>query len=279
MSDRDFEELSAGHALHALTPEEERALTDALAADPARRALVDADADSAALLAETVTEVVPPPALRDALLARIVATPQDAPDVTPDETSEAALDVTPDAAPDVTGDAAPAVTPDAATAAPAASPVPARRGWGPRAWFALAASIALVLVVGGAVTVVSSQLALPASVVALERIESASDARVAAASLAGGGEATLHWSESLGEAVLVSDGLPSISSDQTFELWYVRDGAAISAGLFSAEGDDATAVLSGTVRDGDVVAVTVEPAGGSPDGAPTTDPIVTIDTA
>ena len=47
-----------------------------------------------------------------------------------------------------------------------------------------------------------------------------------------GGEATVHWSESVGKAVLVSDGLPSIAEDESYELWFVRDGGPISAGTF-----------------------------------------------
>ena len=42
--------------------------------------------------------------------------------------------------------------------------------------------------------------------------------------LTDGGEVTAHWSESLGKAVLVSDGLPTIADDESFELWFVRDG-------------------------------------------------------
>ncbi len=90
---------------------------------------------------------------------------------------------------------------------------------------------------------------------------------------------TAHWSESVGKAVLVSDGLPAIADDEAFELWFVRDGAAISAGTFTAEGGTATALLDGAIETGDVIAITVEPAGGSPTGQPTTDPIVAIETA
>jgi anti-sigma-K factor RskA len=252
MNDREFDDLSAGDALHALSPDDQRALEAALVTDPRRRERLDADAAAAAGLAETVSEVVPPPALRAALLARIGTTPQDA---------------------------VPAPAP-AAAPAPAGPPAkPARARWGTRSWFALAASLLLVLGIGGAVAVVSQQVNPPASVVALERIESAPDAQSAEASVAGGGEATLHWSGSLGEAVLVSDGLPTLADDKAFELWYVRDGAPISAGVFSTDDGDATAVLSGAMHAGDVVAVTVEDAGGAPEGLPTTEPIVAIATA
>jgi anti-sigma-K factor RskA len=126
---------------------------------------------------------------------------------------------------------------------------------------------------------VSQQLTTPASVVALDEIESAPDAQSETVTLADGGVATAHWSEELGKAVLVSDGLPAIADDKSFELWFVRDGAPISAGPFTAEGGTATALLDGTIEPGDVIAVTVETAGGSPNGQPTTDPIVAIATA
>jgi anti-sigma-K factor RskA len=257
MNDREFDDLSAGDALHALTPDDQRALDDALVTDPRLRDRLDADAAAAARLAETVSEVVPPPALRAALLARIATTPQDA----------------------APAPAAPAPALPAAPAPADAPTKPARARWGTRSWFALAASLLLVLGIGGAVAVVSQQVSPPASVVALERIESAPDAQSAEASVAGGGEATLHWSGSLGEAVLVSDGLPTLADDKAFELWYVRDGAPISAGVFSTDDGDATAVLSGAMHAGDVVAVTVEDAGGAPEGLPTTEPIVAIATA
>jgi anti-sigma-K factor RskA len=261
MNDREFDDLSAGDALHALTSDDQRTLDDALAADPGLRDRLDADAAAASRLAETVSEVVPPPALRAALLSRIASLPQDVgPRDTAPRRSEAPVSA-------------------AASPSTAGTAKSARSGWGPRAWFALAACLVLLLGIGGAVTVVSQQLNQPASVVALERIEGASDAQSAAATVAGGGEATLHWSESVGEAVLVSDGLPSLDEDKIFELWYVRDGAPISAGVFSTDDGDATAVLSGAMHAGDVIAVTVEDAGGAPAGLPTTEPIVAIATA
>ena len=79
--------------------------------------------------------------------------------------------------------------------------------------------------------------------------------------------------------MLVSDGLPTIADDESFELWFVRDGAAISAGTFTSEDGTATALLDGAMEPGDVIAVTVEQAGGSPTGQPTSDPIVAIETA
>ncbi|MEN2740301.1 anti-sigma factor [Microbacterium sp. X-17] len=166
----------------------------------------------------------------------------------------------------------------AAVAEPATRPRRAR-GRGPRMWWVLAASIVLVAAAAVGVTVAVQQATRPAAVVALENVQAAADARSASAPLADGGTATLHWSVSVGEAVLVTDGLPAIASDQTFELWYVRGDAPIPAGTFDAGSGSATALLNAGMVPGDVIAVTVEPAGGSPTGQPTSAPIVAIPTA
>lgn len=243
MNEKDFAELAAGDAVHALSPDDRHDFDAARAQHPEWEDDVRADAATAALLAETVTEVVPPPAIRAALLAQIAATPAAASEPAP----------------------------------PAATAVPPRR-WGARGWFALAASLTLLVGVGWGSVFVSQQLNTPASVVALSQIEAAPDAQAASVTLSDGGVATAHWSASVGKAVLVTDGLPPIAEDKDYELWFVRDGAPISAGVFTADDGQATALLTGEMEPGDVIAVTVEPAGGSPDGLPSSDPVVVIAT-
>lgn len=279
MTSREFDELSAGRALHALTPDEEREMDKALIADPTLANAVDVDRATAAQLAETVAEIVPPPALRETLLALIQTTPQLT--ATQDADTSAADDIADEIAAIDEEEAEIAAEEAASVILPSAPALGAvtRGRWGQKAWFALAACFVLLLGIGGAVAVVSQQVAPAASVVALEQIQDASDAQTASAEVAGGGEATLHWSASLDEAVVVTDGVAELASDQTYELWFVRDGAPISAGTFDAEGGDATALLAGAVQSGDLVAITVEQSGGSPTGAPTTEPIVAIATA
>ena len=271
MTERDFDELSAGHALHGLTPEEEREFERMLAADPQRRARVDADLDAAAMLADGIPEVPPPPSVRDTILAQIAVTPQGPQahrETEPADAPSRARDERPRSG--AAEDAAPSEVP----------PIPTGRDRRRRRiWFALAASLAFVLAMGGAFAVVSAQLDRPAAVVALERIEGAADAQRASSAIEGGGQATVHWSASLGQAVLVSDGLPEIASDKSFEFWYVRDGTPLPAGVFTAANGEATAVLAGSMQPGDVIAVTVEQAGGSPTGTPTTTPILTVSTS
>lgn len=150
-----------------------------------------------------------------------------------------------------------------------------RRTW-TRGMFALVASIALLVGIGWGVGAVTDALRTPPAVATLAQIEAAPDAQEATSELSGGGEATLHWSPSLGEAVIVASGLPDIEADRTFEMWFLRDGTPVSAGTFDAADGEATALLAGQIQTGDGVAVTVEQEGGSPEGTPTTDPIVAI---
>ena len=71
MNEQEFAELAAGHALYALSPDDERAFETARRQHPEWEHLVTADAETAAVLAESVSDVAPPPGLRSALLAQI----------------------------------------------------------------------------------------------------------------------------------------------------------------------------------------------------------------
>lgn len=250
MNERDFAELAAGHALGALSDADERRFRDALAAHPEWRAIADDDLDTASALADALEDVTPPAAAREQLLARIASTPQ---------TAE---------------------PPSGGAPAEPAEPQsrPERARWG-RMLFALAAGLALLAGAGVATTAIVAQLQRPASVVALDEIRSAPDAEQTEVRLESGATATAHWSGELGKAVLVASGLDDLGEDRTYELWFVRGETPIPAGVFDADDGDATALLDVPMHAGDVIAVTVEQAGGSPTGAPTTEPIIVIPTA
>ncbi|MGJ0389015.1 anti-sigma factor domain-containing protein [Microbacterium sp. CGR1] len=265
MNEQEFAELAAGAALDALSPDDQQRYHAALAVHPEWQRIADADADSAALLSTGVPPAVPSPEIRAALLARIAVTPQNG-----DVIQATSV---PDTVPEESSDAAAAQTPLGGESTPKA---PVRRL---RILFALAACLALLVGVGVGAAAINTYLNRPASVVALEDIQAAGDAQQASVSLETGGTATAHWSASLGKSVLVTDGIPALSEDETYELWYVRGDTPVSAGVFAADGGDATAVLAGDMHAGDVIAVTVEQAGGSPSGSPTSDPVVVIPTA
>ena len=303
MNEKDFAELSAGHALHALSPEDERAYRAALETHPEWADLVAADAQAGALLAEGFGEEEPPSEVRSALLARITGMPQvaasfaggpaaskparDVPVV--DEPAAAAEAPVVDApAAEAPVDDVPPVpevpAPVAAEAEPVAPTAPPtevvqtiqRKNW-TRGLFALVASAALLVGIGWGVGAIVEQVRTPVEVQALEQIESAPDAQSVVGQFADGGEATVHWSPSVGKVVLTTAATPEIADDRSFELWYVRGDEPIAAGTFEP-GEDITALLNGDMEPGDIIAVTVEEQGGPPDGTPTTDPIIAIPT-
>ncbi len=144
--------------------------------------------------------------------------------------------------------------------------------------FALVASMVLLVGIGWGAGSISEMLSRTPAESTLIQIQAAPDAAEASGDLTDGGTATVHWSESLGEVVLVSQALPEIPADRTFELWYVRGDEAISAGTFDPSGGRVAAALEGGMQAGDTIAVTIEPAGGAPDGTPTSAPIVAIPT-
>lgn len=257
MNEQEFAELAAAHALGALTDADERRFAEALAEHPEWQAIADDDHDTVAILADGLAPVAPPPALRAALLQQISSLPQDG----------GAGPARPDA---VAG----ADAETRATSAPASAAAPWRRRI-----FALAAGLALIVGAGVATTTVVSQLQRPASVVALDEIRSAPDAEQAEVRLDSGATATAHWSGEVGKAVLVASGLDDLGADKSYELWFVRGEKPIAAGVFNADDGTATALLDAPMHAGDVIAVTIEQAGGSPSGLPTTDPIIVIPTA
>jgi anti-sigma-K factor RskA len=251
MDEQEFAELAAGAALNALSPADRAAFDAARREHPEWEHWVRADAATVASLADVVPDEAP----------------------LPDDDAPA-------------GAAAPAPPADAPASGRATEPPPttatiqavSRRNW-TRGIVALAASMVLLVALGLGAAMINDYLNRPPAVVALQEIEGAPDAQSATVDVVEGGSATAHWSESVGKAVLVSQGLPQIADDETYEMWFVRDGAAESAGTFDPEDLTTTALLDGAVESGDVIAITVEPQGGSPTGEPSSQPIVQIPTA
>ncbi|WP_105567809.1 anti-sigma factor [Microbacterium halophytorum] len=253
MNDEKFDELLAARALHALDADEERMLDAAIAADDDLRRRAAQEDETAALLAEAIRELEPPSSVREALLAQIGDLPQH----------------------DSHGDDAAEEAHDQGQAGVARPEEHDRRPRHRTAW-TLAASIAVIagIAVGGIVTM--NLLDGPPAVTALDEIEQADDARSASSDLAGGGTVELHWSQELDQAVVTGEDIPVLDDGQQYELWIVRDETPVSAGLFDG-GDQEPVLLGDDIAAGDVVAVTVEDEGGSPTGAPTTEPVVAVE--
>ncbi|MFF1878346.1 anti-sigma factor domain-containing protein [Leifsonia sp. NPDC058230] len=241
MTDRDGRSPRLGYELGAHDDDEARDF--------------EATASELGLRADPVT---PPASLKADLFAKLASTPQLAP-----------IDATDEA---TNGEAAPDARPAEATA---------RARWFTRPIAIVAAAAAAVVIfIGGALlgsTIAGNNSFEVQQASALAAINAAPDAQRTTADVAGGGTATLVWSGSLGRSALIAKDLPSLPSDKTYELWYIRDGKATAAGTMTpTSGDSATwRVLDGTISDGDTVGVTVEPRGGSEQ--PTTQPIVAID--
>lgn len=85
-------------------------------------------------------------------------------------------------------------------------------------------------------------------------------------------------SEMTGEAAVLATGLDRLPEDRTYQLWVIDDDGPTGAGFLEI-GDDGAGgqLLDRSVRGGDAVGITIEPAGGS--DAPTTTPIAVVETA
>jgi anti-sigma factor RsiW len=76
-----------------------------------------------------------------------------------------------------------------------------------------------------------------------------------------------------GDAVLALSNLASLPDKSTYQAWVIRGGTPQPDAIFEVTDGDAVLALGGHVARDDVVAVTIEPAGGV--DAPTSAPVVT----
>lgn len=248
-------DLTAAYALHALDEREHAELERALAESPELRDEADGFAETAARLAELGEPVEPPPALKARLMARLDDVPQlpsngDWPASMPESVSP----------PRNEGRAASV----------------ARRRWFQHPGAIVAAAAAVVVLVVGAVVGIGWPGATGwGAQIERAAIAAAPDAQTTTVE-ADGAEVTLVSSAERGRSVLIAEGLPEPGDDQTFQLWYIDDAGAVSAGTLDASAETPWRVLDGEFTPGDVVGMTIEPAGGSPQ--PTTEPIVVIPT-
>ncbi|MCU1560845.1 anti-sigma factor [Mycetocola sp.] len=294
---RDPAELAGAYALDALNAEEKAEYERHLATSVDARREAESLGEAAALLGFDAEPVEPSAALRASVLASIASTPQlrrldsagtdaatsaanPAPIASTDAGAPEAQPVRPTSAP------AAAPTTKAATARPAsAAQRKANRRWYSQplsAAVAAAALVAVLLGVNGLTSALNNGNGLPEAL-QLAHINAQPDAQRETVKLTNINDdkrvvATLVWSGELGQSALIVDGLASLSEEETYELWYIREEGPISAGTFNTTGGgDSWRILGGTMAAGDAVGVTVEPAGGSEQ--PTTDPLIVIHTA
>lgn len=102
----------------------------------------------------------------------------------------------------------------------------------------------------------------------------ASDLRVYAAEGTEGMRGTVLMSDELGSAVVLLQDLPDLADDQVFQAWSIAGAAPADAGVFRSGDGSATVVLADDVLAAEVVALTIEPTGGSP--SPTGDILIQV---
>lgn len=214
--------------------------------------------------------VEPPRSVRDEVLARIhdEAATSSAPGPAggqPAETQQAASEIEAE------------VQPDPRSVTPLAAERGRHRGERRARWPVLVAAAALAAVVGIGGWVVGTQQQEQQR----QQLAQEQDRR---ADLLGAGDltveqievegrsATLLVSASQDEGLLVSSDLPDPGQDREYQLWLMRDQTLTPDAHFS--GGEVGVWLDGAVDDADAVAMSVEPAGGSP--APTTDPLAVV---
>ncbi|SEQ67995.1 anti-sigma factor [Microlunatus flavus] len=127
----------------------------------------------------------------------------------------------------------------------------------------VAAVSVLALALGGVVVSLVGDRPTPTAAAGDAGLLSAPDARIVPASLPGGAHASFVVSRQQNRALFVAHGLPALDGGRTYQLWTVRGSAASPDSLLGG-GADVSQWFHGTVADADALAVTVEPAGGSP---------------
>jgi anti-sigma-K factor RskA len=107
----------------------------------------------------------------------------------------------------------------------------------------------------------------------IQAVMTAADATLHSGAMTGGGRVTVVVSDSEDAGVVVLADAPSPGPDRAYQLWVVDKVTPISVGVLPAGQSRATAVIEG-VRGRSALAVSLEPAGGSPQ--PSTTPLVGI---
>jgi anti-sigma-K factor RskA len=236
MNHERFDELKDAYALGALPDQERRELEEYLTAHPERQAEIDELGNVASLLALSPPEQEPPLELRRSIMDVVEAEAQ---------------------------------RPPART----------------RSWLAgvkellsvrnLALGAAALLVIG----LFSWNMLLQGQVKDLQgqvaSLQDSQQSRMVA--LAGTGAAQRAEAEVIllkdHKAVLMAEDMPRVPENKTYQIWVIEDDVPQPSGLFEADGDTVAAVVEKPLDEDDVIAITIEPNGGSQQ--PTTDPMLT----
>ena len=74
------------------------------------------------------------------------------------------------------------------------------------------------------------------------------------------------------QVILVARNMPSVPEDRTCQIWVISEDVPKPSGLFQPDGNMTATPITNSITKADVIAVTVEPAGGSEQ--PTSDPVL-----
>lgn len=242
----DLHALSGAYALNALDELERARFERHLASCEACAAETAEFLQTAAMVGSAEAEPAPA-SLRDAVMAEIAITRQDRP--------VAAMMARPNVQ------------------------LPSTSGWRQRVALPAAAVMA-ILVIGltSIVTGLNGRIAtLETSAGGVTDIVAAADAETFDVTSANGVAGRVVYSPVRGEAVFIASGMNAAPEGQAYALWFL-DGTnkPTAAGLFNADANGrATHRITAHLEDLSSLAVTLEPASGSP--APTTDPIMVVD--
>ena len=72
--------------------------------------------------------------------------------------------------------------------------------------------------------------------------------------------------------ILVAEDMPSVPDNKTCQIWVIHEDEPKPGGLFQPDADMTATAITTPIKKADVIAVTVEPAGGSK--KPTSDPVL-----
>ena len=109
----------------------------------------------------------------------------------------------------------------------------------------------------------------------LAAVMTAPDAKMMSAPVTGGGTATVVMSHRERALAFSSAGLPSLPAGQGYELWLMGPSGGRAAAMLPRPAHGMTSpVIATGIRAGDMVELTVEPAGGA--SRPTTVPILRL---
>jgi anti-sigma-K factor RskA len=117
-------------------------------------------------------------------------------------------------------------------------------------------------------------LAIAVVALVLTNIGRSDEGQTAVATLTGSGEArAVVYELENGVLVMQADGLEPLVDEQTYQVWGIDDQRSTSLGLLGPAPDgEALSAMRADLSSIDALAVTVEPAGGSP--RPTTEPVL-----